>query len=117
MAKKQATIYDSEAIVKKMIGWAIFECKACQRCVELPQNGYGMITAPSLCLECGDKSFKIIGEVREETTIRTVQRGVCGIKDLESYKIDREKAIIKSKELEIKKEEMTNKDKKSLKRA
>lgn len=66
-------IYHPQPLLKK----AIFECRGCMRLHEIEQNSGSNIIEPSLCGECGGRSFRLLQEestyIESETAMVTTK--------------------------------------------
>lgn len=66
LSDKIGTFIKSTAVVKGLyeikpiLQTAVFECRGCARHHEVKQINIGNITEPSLCSECGGRSFKLL---------------------------------------------------------
>lgn len=56
----------------------IFECRGCMRLIEVEQTSGNKIIEPSLCSECGGRSFRLL---QEESTYVNTQLIITGSKD------------------------------------
>lgn len=76
LANKIGQMVQTEGIIKGVLEPsfyytnAVFECTACHRLQDVPQNSKNKILEPSLCSECGGRSFKLM---EEESTAKDLK--------------------------------------------